>query len=120
MKVLDNVYHSLQDDGVLVLEMMGKEVLARIFRERDWQEIDGVTLLQERRVTNNWSWMENRWIKIDQLGRSEYCVTHWLYSAAELRVMLEQTGFGNVDVYGDLEGNKYDHMAKRLVVITRK
>jgi hypothetical protein len=33
--VATNLFHSLRDDGVLVMELMGKEVLARIFRECD-------------------------------------------------------------------------------------
>jgi SAM-dependent methyltransferase len=34
-QVLLNVYRSLKPGGVFLLEMLGKEILARIFRERD-------------------------------------------------------------------------------------
>jgi len=44
-QVLANVRDSLRDEGSLILEMMGKEVLARIFRERDWSEQHGALFL---------------------------------------------------------------------------
>jgi SAM-dependent methyltransferase len=119
-QVLVNVHQSLQSGGVLVMEMTGKEILARVFQQRDWQELNGILFLAERKVARNWSWMENRWIKIDGAGRHEYRITHWLYSAAELTSLLMECGFGEVMVYGDLERNPYDHTAKRLVVSARK
>jgi hypothetical protein len=34
--------------------------------------------------------------------------------------MLEECGFGDVDVYGDLQGAPYDQDAKRLVPVARR
>ncbi len=119
-KVLLNVCQSLKNGGALVMDMMGKEVLARVFRERDWQEQDGVIFLEERKVGKNWSWMENRWIKIDASGRTEYRVNHWIYSAAELSELLRSSGFSSVAIYGDLTGRRYDQSARRLVAVARK
>ena len=119
-QVLMNVNRSLKGNGVLLLELMGKEVLARIFTERDWSEQEGVFLLQERKVSRNWSWMENRWILLQGAERHEFKVSHWLYSASELVTLLLACGFGTVDIFGDLEGAPYDHTAKRLVAVARK
>ena len=118
--MLVNVCRSLKNQGTLVIEMMGKEILARIFGERDWHEQDGVIFLEERKVCKNWSWMENRWIKIDEQGRHEFKVSHWIYSAVELTTMLKACGFSAVDIYGDMEGAPYDHKAKRLVAVAHK
>src|SRR5436305_2588561 len=46
--VLRNVFRSLRPGGRFLMDLLGKEVLARGFRERDWREQDGVTLLEER------------------------------------------------------------------------
>jgi len=119
-QVLANAYRSLKNQGTLVIEMMGKEVLARIFLERDWHEHDGVIFLQERKVNKNWSWIENRWIMLEGQNRREFKVSHWIYSAAELSALLKKCGFSSVDVYGDLEGAPYDHTAKRLVAVAHK
>ncbi len=119
-QVLINVYRSLKDQGALIMDMMGKEVLARIFRERDWEEVDDAIILQQRQVSKDWSWVENRWIALRGQERYEAEVSHWIYSAAELSGMLKECGFSSVDVYGDLEGAPYDHTAKRLVVVAHK
>jgi SAM-dependent methyltransferase len=119
-QVLANAHRSLKDQGTLIIETMGKEILARIFSERDWIEQDGVIFLQERKVSKNWSWMENRWIRLDNQGRHEFKVSHWIYSAVELYDMLTACGFSSVDVYGDIEGAPYDHKAKRLVTVAHK
>lgn len=120
-RVLVNVYHSLKPGGWFVLEIMGKENLARIFRARDWQETEGgVLFLQERKVTQDWSWMENRWILIKDGERKEFHVHHHLYSARELTTLLHECGFAQVNAYGSLAGTPYDHEAKRLVAVARK
>jgi SAM-dependent methyltransferase len=120
LQVLLNVYRSLKEGGALVMDLMGKEVLARIFQERGWDEDDGVIYLQERKVCKDWSWIENRWILIRDQERHEFNTSHWVYSATELFGMLIDCGFETVKVYGDLEGAPYDHTAKRLVVVARK
>jgi SAM-dependent methyltransferase len=115
-----NVHRSLKAGGAFLLEMMGKEVLARSFQERVWQEEDGVLLLQECKVSNSWSWVEHRWIVVKSSHRHELRFSHRLYSAAELTSLLVGCGFTRTEVYGDLEGAPYDHMAKRLVIVARK
>jgi SAM-dependent methyltransferase len=119
-RVATNVYNSLKDKGVFLVDTMGKEVLARIFRERDWYELNDTVVLQEHKVCANWSWMENRWIMIKDGGIEEYKISHRLYSAVELAALLKDCGFTAIDAYGDLTGAPYDHTAKRLVVVAHK
>jgi SAM-dependent methyltransferase len=119
-QVARNVHRSLKPGGAFLLEMAGKEILARVFQPRDWREQDGVLILQEREVSESWSWMENRWILIVDGERVEYEVSHRLYSAAELCSLLLDCGFAQAEAYGDLEGSSYDRAARRLVVVARK
>jgi SAM-dependent methyltransferase len=119
-KVVTNAYRSLRESGVFLIDTMGKEVLARIFRERDWDEENGVLVLQERKVSRDWSWIENRWIMVKDGKADEYKVSHRLYSATELAALLKDCGFTAVDAYGDMTGAPYDHKAKRLVVVAHK
>lgn len=119
-QVLANLFDSLRPGGTLVMELMGKETLARIFTPRDWSETDGVLHLRETRTSKNWSWIENQWIYIDGTDRQEFHVSHWVYSARELEAMLHEAGFGQVDVYGSLDGVPYDHEAQRLAMVARK
>jgi SAM-dependent methyltransferase len=120
-KVVENLFRSLTPGGTLVMEMMGKEVLARIFLPSDWQEMpDGSLLLQERRVTYDWSWIDNRWILVNGAQRSEYAFGHRIYDGAGLKTLLRDAGFGSTTLHGDLQGSPYDTAAERLVAVARK
>jgi SAM-dependent methyltransferase len=119
-QVVVNVYRSLKSGGVFILDTVGKEVLARVFREKDWAEERGVLILQEHKVSNNWGWIENRWIIFKDNRRTEFRITHRLYSAVELASLFTECGFGLFNAYGDLSGSAYDHTARRLVVVGHK
>jgi SAM-dependent methyltransferase len=120
-QVVRNVWRSLAPGGVFVLELMGKEVLARIYQARDWAELeDGSLMLQERTIARDWSWMENRWILIRDGERTEFQLGHRVYSAAELKGLLAECGFAQTNAYGGLDGAPYDQAARRLVVVGRK
>jgi SAM-dependent methyltransferase len=120
-RVVDNLFRSLRPGGALVMEMMGREVLARIFVPRDWQELaDGTLFLQERAVKRDWTWMENRWILVRDGRQREYAVSHRLYDGAGLKALLLDAGFESVALYGDLDGAPYDTNARRLVALARK
>jgi SAM-dependent methyltransferase len=120
-RVIDNVYASLKAGGHLVMDLMGKEVLARIFQRRDWhEEPDGTTLLEERTITDNWGRIDVRWITLHGAERREHRFGHRLYAATELNALLTTGGFDPVNVYGSFAGTPYDHEAERLIVVARK
>lgn len=119
-RVVRNVHASLKEGGAVVVDLMGKEVLASIFEPREWRERDGDLWLYERRVTDAWSRVENRWVLVRDGERKEFELSHRLYSATELSRLLEDGGFARTEVYGDFEGSAYDHEASRLVVVGRK
>jgi SAM-dependent methyltransferase len=121
LRVATNVYASLREGGYFLLELMGKEVLARIYQERGWTEENGIYHLEERTVTEDWSWMVNRWILIAPGEEPrEFTVEHRLYSAAELTDLLRRAGFAALEVFGSLDWISYDQKATRLVVLARK
>jgi SAM-dependent methyltransferase len=121
MTVLDNVFRSLRPGGRFIIETMGKEVLARIFQEADWSEGDYGIHLERRKPTDDWGKMENTWILISKDGtRHEWNVTHYLYSAVELKSLLSSAGFEDVKAYGGLDGSTYDNTARRLAVVGMK
>lgn len=119
-RALDGVFQSLQPGGRIVLEMQGKEQIARDFQERTWLEWDGGFLLESSKISRNWSWLENRWIIVGEDGVAEYIWGHRLYSAAELTDLLRARGFDDVCIHGNLAGRPYDMGAHRLVAVARK
>lgn len=121
-KVIENAFSSLKPGGVLVVQTHGKETLAKIFNERNWEEYkeQGVIVLQERTVSNNWNWMENRWILLKGNERIENRVSHRVYAGSEMVRLLERCGFSRVVLYGDLDGRPYDQNARMLITIGYK
>jgi hypothetical protein len=103
------------------MDMMGREVVARVFRPRDWTELDdGGLLLEHREILHDWTWNRMRWIYIRDGVRHDHTLEVRLYSADQLKSLLAGAGFEQVRVFGDLEGAPYDHDAQRLVVTARK
>ncbi len=120
IKVLDNVYASLKPGGRLLIEMEGKEVIAHIFQKKDWVEENGIYLLQKRKLTDNMSMMESRWILIKENSKHIFDITQRLYSAFEIYSMIKDRGFKDVDIYGGLSFEPYDIYARKLVVVAVK
>lgn len=115
-----NFHESLRPGGTLVMDLAGKEVLAGKFEERTWDERNGTYVLEEHELSDDWSWIDNRWVLVDDGDVAEFDVSHRLYSAFELSELLERVGFSEVTVYGDFEGADYDENAERLVVVAEK
>ena len=120
-RVAENLFRSLKPGGSLVMDLMGKERLARIFNPRSWDELpDGSLFLQERKIRDDWTWIENRWILVRDGQQREFTLGHRLYDGAGLRTLLLDSGFESVTLHGDLDGTPYDNDARRLVAVARK
>jgi hypothetical protein len=91
--------------------------MARDFRARDWGEADGVFLLQERKLIGDWEGIEGRWVTFRDNKLYEATTRVRLYSACELKTLLQTCGFENVRAYGSFDGAPYDTAAKRLEVV---
>jgi SAM-dependent methyltransferase len=119
-RVLRNLRTSLRPGAGLVLEMIGKETIARIYTRKDWLEYpDGSLFLAEREVVPGWDLMRNRWIYVRDGRRVEFDFTHRIFSAGELKQLLEGQGFRVEGIYGALDGRPYDRESMRLVVLAR-
>lgn len=119
VRVLRNVRKSLKDGGAFLIDTQGKETLALKFEERKWSEQGDAHLLQESRVVDDWAWVESRWILVRDGVKKEFTVRIRLYSATEMKALLESAGFEKVEVFGSLDGKPYDHQAERLVAVAR-
>ena len=119
--VLHNVLRSLKPGGLFLIEVMGKERLARIFSPTTSQQLeDGSLLVQRHEVLDGWSRIGNEWILVKGCTAKAYRFHHTVYSGFELKELLERAGFSEVRLYGDLNGSEYGPDAERLVVLSRK
>lgn len=115
-----NFHASLEPGGTLVMQLTGKETLAREYQARTWHDREHGYVLEERTVRDDWSWVENRWVVVEGGDSREFTVSHRLYSAYELQSLLERVGFDEVAAHGDLAGSDYDETADELVVVAEK
>ena len=121
LKVARNMRASLKAGGKALIETVGKEVLARKYVPRAWHDNeDGSIMLERRRICDDWSGAESDWILFRGAERSEHRVYTRLYSAVEIRNLLQEAGFGDVTIFGALDGRPYDHEAKRLVAVSTR
>lgn len=119
--MVQNLYDSLKPGARLLMDLMGKEVVARAFQERRWSELeDGTLMLEERTLLDGFGGVENRWVLIEGDRRVERRFRVRLYSGAELESLLTTVGFSDVRMYGDLDQRPYDLKARRLVVVAEK
>jgi SAM-dependent methyltransferase len=119
--VLENVAASLKPGGVLVLDVMGKEIVASIFQPTRSREIPGEGILVYRCLgIEDWSRIENEWLLISGRGVRTFRLRHWLYAGAELRDLLLSSGFSAVELKGSFKGAAYGPGAERLIAVARK
>jgi SAM-dependent methyltransferase len=118
--VLRNVRASLRPRGVLVMDMAGKEWLARHFEPTRSRTLeDGSLFIDRCQVVDDWTRVENEWILIKDGRARALRLRLNVYSGQELKDRLLQAGFSRVDLYGSLDGAPYDREAARLVAVAR-
>jgi len=121
LQVLRNIHASLKDGGVLVMELMGKERLARV-----WQSVictehaDGSLLIQRPKVVKDWCRVQNEWTLVRDDRAQTFRFEHAIYSGCELRDRLLASGFSEVQLFGGLQGSPYGLDATRLAAVARK
>jgi SAM-dependent methyltransferase len=123
-RVLANAHRSLRPGGALLIETMGKETVSRRYVERSWfhpEESPEDVFLIENRILGAWERAELHWTVIKPDGRRDQVVMAIrLFSAVELASLLRDAGFGEVTVYGDLDGGAYNADATLLVAVARR
>lgn len=121
LTVLRNIHASLKESGVLVMELLGKERLARVWQNSSCDDLpDGAVLVQRRRLRDDWTRILSEWTLIKDGHARAFSFEHTIYSGREIKDRLLQSGFGSVKLYGSLAGAPYDQDAARLVAVARK
>jgi SAM-dependent methyltransferase len=120
-QVLQNIYESLRTGGTLLIDIVGKELVARKLQPTTSSKLlDGSLLVECHEVFDDWSRIRNEWILIKDETAKSYKFHHTIYSGQELKNLLHKAGFESVRLFGDLAGSEYGLEAKRLVAVARK
>ncbi len=120
LKVARNLCDSLKPGARLIIDVVGKEIIARDFRARDFNRRGNEIVLEERRVLEGWKRLDCKWTMFQGDARHESRLSMRLYSGAELEALLLKAGFAKVDLYGSLNSSAYDQTAERLIGVATK
>lgn len=119
VRLMATLRANLRPGGVAVLELSGREVLARKFVRRSWHEWEGIILLEDRKIIEDWARVQARWVVLDGATRREVTLMIRQWTGTELRQALSSVGFASVSLYGSYDGTPYDADADRLVAVAR-
>jgi SAM-dependent methyltransferase len=119
--VLRNMLDSLQPGGACLIEVLGKERLAKVFQPTSSHVLaDGTLMVERREVFDDWTRIRNEWLLIRDRKVKRFRFHNTVYSGQELRERMERVGFADVKLYGNLQGDEYGPNAERLIAIGRK
>jgi SAM-dependent methyltransferase len=121
MAVLRNIHASMRKGGAVVIDVIGKERLAKIFVATSSNDLpDGSLMVERREITDDWTCIHNEWIVIRKGRAKSYKFDLNLYSAQELRMLMERAGFKRVKVYGSFDGAAFGRDSIRTIAVGRK
>jgi SAM-dependent methyltransferase len=121
LRVLQNVCRSLRAGGMLVMDLFGKELLAKRFQTTKSDQLaDGSLLIERHQIIEDWCRIRNEWIYLKKGKAKTFRLDLTIYSGQELKNLLAQAGFKKIRLFGDLDGNEYGLDAKRLVAAAWK
>ncbi|HKV04789.1 MAG TPA: methyltransferase domain-containing protein [Candidatus Acidoferrales bacterium] len=118
--VLKNMHTSLRSGGACLIEVLGKERLARVFQPTISTVLpDGTMLVERHELFDDWTRVRNEWLIMRKGRVKSFKFHHTIYSGEELRERMQHAGFVGVTLYGSLDGDAYGPNAERLIAIGR-
>jgi SAM-dependent methyltransferase len=119
--VLENMFKSLKPGGAFLIEVLGKERLAKILQSTTSTVLaDGTLLVERHEIYEDWTRVRNEWLLIRKGKVKSFKFHHTVYSGLELRDRMQRAGFVDVTLHGNLGGDEYGPNSERLVAIGRK
>jgi SAM-dependent methyltransferase len=121
LRVLRNIHQSLKENGVLIIEVLGKERLARVWKDTMCNELaDGSLIFQRPQIRDDWTRIRSEWTLVKDGKSRTFIFEHTIYSGRELKDRLLSCGFQQVQLFGDIQGSPYSLDAQRLIAVARK
>ncbi|MBQ1124670.1 class I SAM-dependent methyltransferase [Streptomyces smyrnaeus] len=115
-RMLRTMYSCLAPGGTLVLDLAGKELLARKVTPPKVVRRGEDLMVQTDTVLDDWARLRSDWVLVRGERVTRATLVWFVYSAVELRRMAQEAGFGRVEVFGGFDGRPYDENAERLVL----
>jgi len=118
---LKAVCRALKPDARFILQAGAAEVVLPRFREREWVQVGDIMFLEHNEYSPELSCVETTFTFI-QNGKAETRRgRQFLYTAAEIRRLLEEAGFKMIALYGGMEGQPFKiGNADMLYVVSKR
>jgi SAM-dependent methyltransferase len=121
LQVLRNMFTNLKPGGACLIDVMGKERLAKILQPTTCDVLpNGTKLVQRHEIFDDWTRIRNEWILIRKGRAKSFKFHHTVYSGQELKDRMQSAGFTEVKLYGNLDGDEYGPNTHRLIAVARK
>jgi SAM-dependent methyltransferase len=112
---------ALRPEGVLVLDFLNRSRVLASLVERDEQQRDGRTILQERRLTDRKRRIEKRITLLHPEGhRSLFQESVRLYTPEELARLLRDAGLSRIELWGDYSGTPLQPESPRCIALASR
>jgi len=122
IRVLEGIRRALVANGVLIIETMHRDAVAREYAERDWWETpDGLTVWVEREFDPIAGGSDEvlRWRDASgQEGTKRHSIR--IRSATEWNALLTATGFEPVEWFGGWDLEPFSLGSERLLIFARR
>ncbi|MET9443390.1 class I SAM-dependent methyltransferase [Streptomyces sp. NPDC006610] len=115
-RVLRTMHDCLAPGGTLILDLAGKELLARRVTPPKVVHRGDDLVVQTDTVLDDWARLRSDWVLVRGERVTRATLEWFVYSAVELRHMAREAGFGRVEIFGGFDGRPYDENAERLVL----
>jgi SAM-dependent methyltransferase len=119
--VLAEIGRVLRPGGRLVIEILHRDFLVRVFSPQDWRMVgEGRVLLEQRTFDPAGGVVQSTQTLIEPGGaRESRTYTLRIYTATELLAMLERAGFASARCWGSLDGAPFAP-GTRLVIAAER
>ena len=118
---LNNIYNTLKPDGWFIIHSgaLAETILPSV-GEKDWYLLDDIIYLGNRNYDVKESVLRSDYIFVENGKVEKKTAFHFVYTAAEVKRMLIDTGFTNVQIFSDITGADYKLGAKQAYIFCKK
>lgn len=102
-RILQKVYQALRPGGHFFIEILSRDFLIRNFRATDERTVEGIVVREEREFDLLASRINSILTRFEPRGPVIKRMSWRVYSAHEIKAILEGVGFQFVEGYADLE-----------------
>ncbi|MBN1942079.1 MAG: class I SAM-dependent methyltransferase [Phycisphaerae bacterium] len=113
-------FAALKPGGKFLIEMINKSWLIPRFRDKDDNTVNGVRIISRNHWDAKNSRVCNTWTFIKGKKRETHRFSHVLYTAPQLRSLLRQAGFRDVQFLGRPPLGRFTRHSKRMIAIATK